>query len=144
MTSAPPRFPIRVYYEDTDAGGVVYYANYLKFAERARTEALRSAGISQHSLAEKEKLLFVVGECKVRYHSPARLDDALEVETLLQSLAKVRMTMQQNIWRGQEKLASLEVTVVAVDAASFKATKIPDELAQKMCDIFGSPPPENT
>lgn len=136
------RFDLRVYYEDTDAGEVVYYANYLKFAERARTEALRSIGISQHVLAQEEGLLFVVGECKIRYHAPARLDDALTVETQLQSLAKVRMTMQQNIWRGQEKLASLEVTVIAVDAATFKATKIPDRLAQLLSDALGLPTPE--
>lgn len=142
MTVAHPRYSVRVYYEDTDAGGVVYYANYLKFAERARTEALRGMGISQHDLTQCEGLIFVVGECNIRYHAPARLDDALEIETQLQSLAKVRMTMQQNIWRGQEKLASLEVVIVAVDVVTFRATKIPDRLAAQLCDAFGFSPPK--
>ena len=77
--SAPFRWPVRVYYEDTDTGGVVYYANYLKFFERARTEWLRSAGISQQLMTEQENVMFVVKSASIDYHAPAKLDDALEV-----------------------------------------------------------------
>ena len=121
-------FPIRVYYEDTDAGGVVYYANYLKFAERARTELLRVLGFSQSELYAQTGVLFVVGECHVRYLSPARLDDELLVQTQLHEMRKVRMTMRQSVLRGDVLLADLMVTIVAVGPDG-RATKIPDALS---------------
>lgn len=118
----------RVYYEDTDAGGVVYYANYLKFAERARTEALRACHIDQSALYRDTGILFVVGECHIRYHAPARLDDLLDIETQLLEMRKVRMTMRQRVQRAGNKIAELTVTIVAVGPDG-RATKIPDTVA---------------
>lgn len=122
------RLSIRVYYEDTDAGGVVYYANYLKFAERARTEALRACGIEQSALHAQTGILFVVGECHIRYLKPAKLDDTLTLETQLLEMRKVRMTMRQRVLRAGECLAELTVVIVAVGADG-KATKIPESVA---------------
>src|SRR4051812_1684616 len=88
---------LRVYYDDTDAGGVVYHANYLKFAERARTEALRELGISQSELRAKEGVLFVVRRAEVDIKKAARLDDEINIESSLRDIGKVRMTMHQRI-----------------------------------------------
>jgi acyl-CoA thioester hydrolase len=107
-------FPVRVYYEDTDAGGVVYYANYLKFAERARTEWLRALGCDQSRLAAEEKILFMVRRCAIDFLAPARLDDTLVIETSLKELGKVRMTMRQAIKRLSKPLAVLEVEIACV------------------------------
>jgi len=87
----------RVYYEDTDAGSVVYYANYFKFAERARTEMLRSMGIDHNSLAEEKNILFIVSSVHADFIKPAKLDDLLEIETSIVKLGGVRLEMQQNI-----------------------------------------------
>ena len=102
-------FPIRVYYEDTDAGGVVYYANYLKFAERARTEVLRSAGLNQIDLLEKEGIGFVVRHVSIDYLKPAKLDDLLDVETMLETMGKASLTLRQSITRDKLVLATLSV-----------------------------------
>ena len=101
MNASSHSFPIRVYYEDTDAGGVVYYANYLKFAERARTEWLRAVGLHQSELARDDGVLFMVRRCTMDFLASARLDDALRVQSHLKEMGKVRMTMQQSIfsWR---------------------------------------------
>ncbi len=104
----------RVYYEDTDAGGIVYYANYLKFAERARTEWLRNNGIEQSKLAASEGLYFVVRNVQADFISPARLDDMIVIETCLQEAGKVRMKIEQTIKRDEKILACLEVTIVCV------------------------------
>src|SRR5579872_1943212 len=93
-------FPVRVYYEDTDAGGIVYYANYLKFAERARTEALRLAGFDQSELKHEQKIAFVVRRCECDFLKPAFLDDLLTIETRLNDISKVSMRMRQTIRRG--------------------------------------------
>lgn len=108
-------FPVRVYYEDTDAAGVVYYANYLKYAERARTEWLRSAGIEQDTMLRETGLGFVVSKAEVRYRSPARLDALLWVETRLQELGKVRMSMRQIIRANDAVCAELGVEIVCVN-----------------------------
>jgi len=92
-------FPVRVYYEDTDAGGIVYYANYLKFAERARTELLRSAGISQSVLISEEGVAFAVRQCSADFLKPARLDDALEVHTRVLQIRGASVEMAQSIKR---------------------------------------------
>jgi acyl-CoA thioester hydrolase len=110
----PHSLPLRVYYEDTDAGGVVYYANYLKFAERARTEWLRELGLHQSQLTEEDGVFFMVRRCAIEYLAPARLDDAITVESHLKEWGKVRMTMQQSIVRGDKRLAEIEVEIVCV------------------------------
>lgn len=96
---APFLWPVRVYYEDTDAGGIVFYANYLKFFERARTEWLRSGGIDQSHLAESDNLMFVVVHTAVDYHSPAKLDDELKLSVRVERLARASVDFVQQAWR---------------------------------------------
>lgn len=100
-TTTPPSFcwPVRVYWEDTDAGGVVYYANYLKFFERARTEWLRRLGLEQHALRESTGGVFVVSEAAIKYHRSARLDDALTINLRLQQAGKASVVFVQQAWR---------------------------------------------
>lgn len=119
--------PIRIYWEDTDAAGIVYYANYLKFAERGRTEALRAAGFEQQKLRQQFGIVFVVRRCEIDYLRPARLDDALTVESCLQPPNKARMTMVQRILRGDTLLAELTVTLVCVNEDGVP-TRVPDQV----------------
>ncbi|MFC4725128.1 tol-pal system-associated acyl-CoA thioesterase [Glycocaulis abyssi] len=108
--------PVRVYYEDTDFTGIVYYANYLKFFERGRTDALRTAGLSHAELLKADPPLgFAVRKVIVEYHAPARIDDALTVETRFASLSGVRMQIEQAITRDGVLLASAEVEAVCID-----------------------------
>ncbi len=108
-------FPIRIYFEDTDAAGVVYYASYLKFAERARTEMLREYGINHAKLIEHEKITFVVRRCEVDYIQSAKLDDALLVSTQIIKLDKVRLQLQQRILREDRCLVDMAVLLVCVN-----------------------------
>lgn len=135
----PSEFSLRVYWEDTDAGGVVYYANYLKFAERARTEALHSIGISQQHLREEHGLLFVVRECHALYHKPARLDDHLTIQTELKDSASARLTLTQRIRRESELLVELTVTIVSVNA-SFRPSRLPAPLLHQLQTLFAPTP----
>lgn len=120
-------FPIRVYYEDTDAAGVVYYANYLKFAERARTEWLRALGIEQDAMLREQGLGFVVARAEIRYHRPARLDDMVWVECHLQRISKVRMSMRQRLRVGDVLCAGLEVDIATVNR-DFALQTLPENL----------------
>ncbi len=122
------KFSYRVYYEDTDAGGVVYYANYLKFFERARTDFLRALGISQSDLAEKEGLVFVVRKCAIDYISPAKLDDVLDVSVEIKNISAASILMQQEAKKSAVLSSRLEVEIVCVDSVSFKPKKIPQEI----------------
>lgn len=135
MNKAIHTFPIRVYYEDTDTAGVVYYANYLKFAERARTEVLRMSGINQSNLMDEHKIGFVVRRCVVDFFKPARLDDLLTIETKLHDISKVTMNMHQNIKCGEEILVELEVKL-AVVGENMKLTKLPEFVHKSMLKIF--------
>ena len=132
--SAAPRppfcHPVRVYWEDTDAGGVVFYANYLKFFERARTEWLRALGFSQQQLREQTGAIFVVGSTEVRYLRPARLDDELRVTVQLQQAGRASMLIDQQAWRGDELLAEGRIRIGCVDQDSFRPRRIPDPLLQ--------------
>jgi acyl-CoA thioester hydrolase len=119
-------FQYRIYYEDTDAGGVVYYANYLKFFERARTDFLRALEISQIELSQKENLFFVVRRCEVDYLAPARLDDLIEVSVEIKELGAVSIVMHQEIKKSDLVLSRLEVTIACVEGGSFKIKRIPD------------------
>jgi acyl-CoA thioester hydrolase len=125
---APFRHTVRVYWEDTDAGGVVFYANYLKFFERARTEWLRAFGVEQQSLRERSGALFVVSQTAVRYLRPARLDDLLEVSVLLRDTGRASMTIEQQAWRGAELLAEGEIRIGCVDAVTFRPRRFPAPL----------------
>lgn len=107
-------FPIRVYYEDTDAGGIVYHANHLNFAERGRTEYLRILGFLNSGLKEQEGVLFVVRKVEADYFKPARLDDLLTVKTALQTVKNTSFVMKQDIMRGEELLFSMNVLLVCV------------------------------
>jgi acyl-CoA thioester hydrolase len=118
---------IRVYWEDTDAGGIVYYANYLKFSERARTEWLRQLGFEQQSLKDSHQIMIVVKRAEVEYLRPARLDDLLTIDTQLQEQSKLRMTMRQIIKRGEETLAEVLVELVCVNIHG-KPTPFPEPL----------------
>lgn len=122
---------IRVYYEDTDAGGVVYYANYLKYAERARTEMLRSIGVEQTKLKESEGVLFVVRHAEIDLIKPARLDDLLEVTTEVVEVSKASMTMEQSISSDQYKCAEVKVKIACINEA-FKPTRIPESVTEKL------------
>ena len=119
----------RVYYEDTDAGGVVYYVNYLKFMERARTERLRHLGFSQSQLAE-DNLLFVVHSSEARYHAPARLDDQLRVTAQVLELNRASLRFVQQVWRENDEslLCEGQFLVAAVRADTFNPRAIPPEL----------------
>jgi acyl-CoA thioester hydrolase len=120
--------PVRVYYEDTDAGGVVYYANYLRFFERARTEAMRSLGHGQASLARDHGVLFVVAEAHVRYRRPARLDDALLIMSRVAGRHASFLEFAQEARREGELLCVAEVKIACVDATTFRPTRIPGVL----------------
>ena len=106
---------LRVYYEDTDAEGIVYYANYLKFAERGRTEMLRCAGISQSALSAEHGVAFAVCDCRVKYRAPARLDDVIEVRSRLTELRGASVEAAQSIARDGQELVHLDVRVACVD-----------------------------
>jgi acyl-CoA thioester hydrolase len=115
---------VRVYWEDTDAGGVVYYANYLKFLERARTEWLRTLGFDQGRLRDELGLVFVVREARIEYLKPARYDDLLKVTTRLKQAGRASLVMSQTIER-DGLLGRAEVYLVCVHAQSFKPARIP-------------------
>jgi acyl-CoA thioester hydrolase len=108
--------PIRVYYEDTDLAGIVYYANYLRFIERARTEWVRAAGVDQVALRADAGVVFAVRRVEADYLAPARFDDVLEVRTALRELGGARITLQQDIWRGDDRLFASVVVLVAIGA----------------------------
>lgn len=117
----------RVYYEDTDSGGVVYYANYLKFAERARTEMLREKGVNQSTLATDAGVFFVVRRASIELLSPARLDDMLEINTHIKKLFGASISMVQKIECDGKKIAEIDVLVVCVNK-KFKTARIPDNI----------------
>ncbi len=123
-------WPLRVYYEDTDSGGVVYYANYLKFMERARTEWLRGLGFEQDELLEKEGVLFAVRKVAIDYRSPARFNDALQVSVQLISRGKASLVFRQEIRAAADGqvLCDAEVKIACIDAASFRPASIPQSL----------------
>jgi len=125
MSFKPFSWQLRVYYEDTDAGGVVYYANYLKFFERARTEWLRSCGLNQDKLAQEQGLIFVVRRATLDFARPARLDDLIDVTVEPLKLAHVYLQLAQEARRGGEGLAKAEIKVACLDLRSFKPVAIP-------------------
>jgi len=128
-------WPVRVYYEDTDGGGVVYHANYLKFMERARTEWLRSLGFDQTELRYGPGVLFVVREVRLKYRKPACFNDALNVVTELSSSGRSLLEFGQTILRGEETLTEARVEVVCVDAERFKPVAIPPVIREKLMEI---------
>lgn len=124
--------PIRVYYEDTDAAGVVYYANYLRFFERCRTELMRAIGHDHHEFARRERLLFVVRSVTIDYQRPARLDDLLTVGAQVEKLGRAQLVLRQFVLRGEEELVTGTVQIVCVNSEKMKSAPIPDELRTKL------------
>jgi len=125
-------WPVRVYYEDTDTGGVVYYANYLKFFERARTEWLRSFGLNQDKLAQEDGLIFVVRRALLDFERPARLDDLLEVTVELQKLARVYLDLTQEARCGSQVMARAQIRVACLNLRRFKPVEIPQSLRESI------------
>jgi acyl-CoA thioester hydrolase len=136
LASPPFRFPLRVYWEDTDAGGVVFYANYLKFFERARTEWLRSLGHEQERLRAETGTVFIVTDTSVRYLRPARLDDLLAVSVRVVHAGRAQMTIAQQAWRqtpqGEELVADGTIRIGCVDAGTFRPQRIPTAIVQSL------------
>ena len=127
-------FPIRIYWEDTDAGGIVFYANYLKFFERARTEWLRALGIEQQALKTEVGGMFVVSETSLKYHRPAQLDDLLSVTAELAEAGRASLTLRQQAWRtisgeqtdpAPQLLAEGTIRIGWVDSSTLKPGRIP-------------------
>jgi acyl-CoA thioester hydrolase len=123
---------VRVYYEDTDAGGIVFYANYLKFFERARTEWLRAQGIAQHELREQHGAVFVVKSATIDYHAPAKLDDEITLSLRIEKLGRASIQFLQEAHCGTALLASARVKVGCVDHAALKPRPLPLDVAARM------------
>ncbi|MHA1597983.1 MAG: tol-pal system-associated acyl-CoA thioesterase [Alphaproteobacteria bacterium] len=135
MTDKTHVFALRVYYEDTDAGGIVYYANYFKFAERARTEMMRDIGIESSRMMEDHGLVFAVRSLSADYKKPARLDDRLEVHTTVEEIGGASMTGRQRVMRGDEELVDMSIRLVCMDETA-KAARITGDVRdnlEKIC-----------
>jgi acyl-CoA thioester hydrolase len=125
-------WPVRVYWEDTDAGGIVYYANYMKFMERARTEWLRALGIEQTRLREEHGLIFVVVDLQAHYRRPARYGDLLQVISRIAEQTRASLTFAQEIHREGELLLEGTVRVACLDALKYRPRPLPEALVQEM------------
>jgi acyl-CoA thioester hydrolase len=123
--------PVRVYYQDTDAGGVVYHANYVNFMERARTEWLRDLGYSHMDMIRNLDVMFVVRSIKLDYLRPAVLDDLLQVSAKIKEVGRSRVTLEQMVMRGDEVLAEGEVHLVCVAVQTFKPVSVPEILRKQ-------------
>jgi acyl-CoA thioester hydrolase len=135
----PFHWPVRVYWEDTDAGGIVFYANYLKFFERARTEWLRSLGVDQSALMAEQQGFFVVSDAQLKYHAPAKLDDALIATAELTHLGTASLTITQECWLGEQRLVEGSIRIGWVTRVSdaqtaerFKPSRIPKVILDKL------------
>ena len=124
--------PVRIYFEDTDSGGVVYHSNYLKFMERARTEWLRSAGIDQHHLKCHDHIMFVVHRIDIQYKLPARFNDDLIVKSELKDIGSSKIEFRQMIYRENEMLIDASVDIACIDSEKFKPVRIPSTVKQTM------------
>ena len=133
MAAQPFELPVRVYWADTDAGGVVYHSNYLDYCERARTEWLRRLGFSQQRLASEEGVLFTVARLEIDFRRPARLDDLLTVRTRATAGGGATVDFVQEVWRTEPQadlLATAQVRVACVDAASFRPRRLPASIRE--------------
>lgn len=127
MSDTPHRHPVHVYYEDTDLAGIVYYANYLKFIERGRSEWVRACGVDQAALKAAQGIVFAVRKVDADYLKPAKFDDDLQVTTALLSLGGARIDLRQEVWRGADKLFTAAVTLVCLHESGH-AARLPAEL----------------
>jgi len=139
MAVEPFRLPVRVYYEDTDAASVVYYANYLKFMERARTEWLAALGHPLAAFEREHGVVFVVHRCEIDYHRPARLNDVLAVTVEVEDVGRTRLVVAQRVERDDalktDVLTSARVTLACIDAAQWRPVRIPAPLVQSLESI---------
>ncbi len=126
------QWPVRVYYEDTDAGGVVFYANYLKFFERARTEMLRNLGVEQDQLIKEQQLIFVVRSVQVDYLKPAHFNEQLNVSATIVQIKRASLSFEQLITRDNSLLCKGNVRIACLDAKLMKPKIIPDYLLEKL------------
>jgi acyl-CoA thioester hydrolase len=126
------KIPVRVYYQDTDAGGVVYHAQYLSFMERARSELLNAAGIDLARFVEKHRTLFMVHRIDVKYHLPARLNDLLSVSAEVVKMGRASFVFHQRVERASELLVEADVTIALVDRHRMKPARMPSELEQAL------------
>lgn len=131
------RFPVRVYYEDTDLAGIVYYANYLRFIERGRSEMLRGLGIDQTRVRDAQGVVFAVRRVEADYLAPARFDDLLEVETSIAEVGGARLGLVQRVTRDGQALFSARVTIVCLSAEG-PPRRLPAEIRQKLAEIAAS------
>ena len=122
------KYKVKVFYEDTDAGGVVYYANYLKFFERARTEAIAEIGLSNKKLLDEFGVLIIVKSCNIDYKKPAKLEDQLEIKSIISSISNSSFKMTQKVFRDDDLLTSSEIHLVIVDKEG-KPSRIPDPVS---------------
>lgn len=134
---APFQIPLRVYIEDTDAGGIVYYVNYLKYMERCRTELLRDLGYDKPAILD-DGLLLVVHSAEIQYRRSARLDDQLTVTAEIERLARTNVLFRQRVWRGNEMLCEGLIRIACVCGDSFKPRAIPADMQRKMASITES------
>jgi len=132
-------WPVRVYYEDTDSGGVVYYANYLKFMERARTEWLRAHGVEQTALRRDEGVIFAVHKVQLEYLQPARLDDALEVSVRVSEYGGASIGFAQEVRRAGVTLCRAAVRIVSLDADTFKPRPLPAGVTAHVKQVANNP-----
>lgn len=124
--TTPGELPVRVYYEDTDAGGIVYHASYLRFAERGRTELLRHLGFDQRVLARDHGVMFAVARCELVFHRPARLDDLLLVRTRAVAQGGAKVEMAQQIDRDGALLVEIELVLAVLRAGDLRPTRLPE------------------
>ena len=127
-------FPVRVYYEDTDLAGIVYYANYLKFIERGRSEWVREMGIDQVAMKRDAGVVFAVRRVEADYLQPAKFDDQLDVSTTISTVSAARIVLDQMVLRDDAVLFAAQVTLVALDAQG-RATRLPAEFRRKIADF---------
>lgn len=126
------RHPVRVYWEDTDAGGVVFYANYLKFFERARTEWLRALGLGQQQLRDDTGAIFIVSETRMRHLAPARLDDLLSITVQPTTTGRASMSLAQQAWRADTLLCEGQIRIGCVDGGTFRPRRFPTPVIERL------------
>lgn len=136
MPSPVFTLPVRIYWEDTDAGGIVYHANYLRYMERARGEFLRSAGFEQRRMQEAGMPVIVVADLSLKYRRPAKLDDLLTVKTRVKLIRAASVVFAQEVWRDDTLLVSAEVRCAAVDPEKGTPVTIPDALSEACCRML--------
>jgi acyl-CoA thioester hydrolase len=133
---SPFSIPVRVYYQDTDAGGVVFHAQYLAFMERARTELLNAARIDLARIADQDRILFLVFEIAAKYHQPARLNELLAVTAEVVKMGRASMVFRHRVERGAQLLVEADVTLALVDRDRMKPARLPERLAEELAQAL--------